>query len=120
MLNHLMIKNFALVEDVDFTGCTMLNHLMIKNFALVEDVDLTFDKGMSVLTGETGAGKSVIVTALGLVLGDRADREHIRHGATKATVEATFRVERLGRQYKKDFADYLVENSFTVRRGLQK
>ncbi|MCP4684197.1 MAG: DNA repair protein RecN [bacterium] len=98
----------------------MLDHLIIQNFALVEDVDLTFDKGMSVLTGETGAGKSVIVTALGLVLGDRADREHIRHGASKATVEATFRVERLGRQYKKDFSDYLVENSFTVRREISR
>lgn len=96
----------------------MLSHLKIQNFALVEDVELTFDKGMSVLTGETGAGKSVIVTALGLVLGDRADREHIRHGAPKATVEATFRVDRLGHQYKKDFADYFEDNSFTVTREI--
>jgi len=98
----------------------MLSYLKIKNFALVEDVELTFDKGMSVLTGETGAGKSVIVTALGLVLGERADREHIRHGASKATVEATFRVERLGHQYKKDFADYLEDNQFTVVREVSR
>ncbi len=66
----------------------MLRLLKISNFALVDDLELTFDRGLSVLTGETGAGKSVIVTALGLVLGDRADREHIRHGCIRALVEA--------------------------------
>lgn len=98
----------------------MLSYLKIKNFALVEDVELTFDKGMSVLTGETGAGKSVIVTALALVLGERADREQIRHGANRAIVEATFKVDRLSQQYKKDFADYLEENQFTVAREISR
>jgi len=94
----------------------MLTRLKITNFALIEDVELTFDKGLSVLTGETGAGKSVIVTAIALSLGDRADREHIRYGCSKATVEATFSTERMSPQYKTAFADYIVDNSFTVDR----
>jgi DNA repair protein RecN (Recombination protein N) len=96
----------------------MLLRLKIQNFALVEDLEITLDRGMSVLTGETGAGKSVIVTALGLVLGDRADREHIRHGATRATVEATFSTERMSRQFKSDFGDYLDDGNFTVTRDI--
>lgn len=96
----------------------MLLCLKISNFALVDDVTLTFDKGMSVLTGETGAGKSVIVTALGLAVGDRAEREHIRHGSSRATVEATFSVGRMNPQYKTAFADYLVDGTFTVVREI--
>ena len=98
----------------------MLIRLKIQNFALVEDIELSFDKGMTVLTGETGAGKSVIVTALALVLGDRADREHIRHGANKAVVEATFRVDTLPREYKAEYADYLIDNCFTVTRQISR
>ena len=85
----------------------MLQSLKIQNFALVDDLEISLSKGMSVLTGETGAGKSVIITALGLVLGDRADREHIRHGASKASVEATFSAERMSRQFKSDFAVFV-------------
>jgi DNA repair protein RecN (Recombination protein N) len=96
----------------------MLVRLNISNFALIDDVALTFDKGMSVLTGETGAGKSVIVTALGLAIGDRAEREHIRHGSSRATVEATFSVERMNSQYKTAFADYLLDGAFTVSREI--
>lgn len=96
----------------------MLTRLKIQNFALVDDVELYFDKGMTVLTGETGAGKSVIVTALALLLGDRADKEHIRHGANKAIVEATFRVDVLPREYKEEYGDYLEDNTFTVTRQI--
>ncbi|MCX6834362.1 MAG: DNA repair protein RecN [candidate division Zixibacteria bacterium] len=96
----------------------MLLCLKISNFALIEDVTLTFDKGMSVLTGETGSGKSVIVTALALAVGDRAEREHIRHGSNRATVEATFSVERMNSPYKTAFADYLVDGTFTVVREI--
>ncbi|RKX23823.1 MAG: DNA repair protein RecN [Candidatus Zixiibacteriota bacterium] len=98
----------------------MLTQLLIRDFALVEDVELTFDSGMSVLTGETGAGKSVVVTALGLVLGDRAEREHIRHGADKATVKATFDISQLSKQYKHDFADYLKDDGFAVAREISR
>ena len=96
----------------------MLLRLNISNFALIDDIALTFNKGMSVLTGETGAGKSVIVTALSLAIGDRAEREHIRHGSNRATVEATFSVERMNAQYKTAFAGYLADGTFTVSREI--
>ncbi len=98
----------------------MLKTLKIRNFALVEDVELSFDDGMSVLTGETGAGKSVIVSAIGLIIGDRADREHIRHGASKAIVEATFEVSRLPRSYRSDFADYLKDDRLLITREISR
>ena len=96
----------------------MLLRLDISSFALIDDVSLTFDKGLSVLTGETGAGKSVIVTALGLALGDRAEREHIRYGCSKATVDATFSAEWMSLEYKTTFADYLDNGLFTVSREI--
>ncbi len=68
----------------------MLTHLQIRNFALVERVDLELRPGMTVLTGETGAGKSILLDALGLTLGNRADSGLIRHGASKAEISAEF------------------------------
>ncbi|MCG1026096.1 MULTISPECIES: DNA repair protein RecN [Dehalobacter] len=68
----------------------MLVELRIKDFALMEDVHLVFDKGLSVFTGETGAGKSMLVDALGLLLGGRASNEFLRHGKDKACVEGIF------------------------------
>ncbi len=68
----------------------MLKHLLIKNFALVESLDIDLAGGMSVLTGETGAGKSILLGALGLALGDRADTSVVRHGAERAEVSASF------------------------------
>ncbi len=68
----------------------MLTHIHIWNFAIVEKLDLELEAGMTVLTGETGAGKSILLDALGLALGDRADSNVIRHGAEKAEVSVTF------------------------------
>lgn len=68
----------------------MLLELHIKDFALMEDVHLVLKKGLTVFTGETGAGKSMLVDALGLLLGGRASNEFIRHGKEKASVEAIF------------------------------
>lgn len=68
----------------------MLVELHIKDFGLMEDVHLVFDRGFTVLTGETGAGKSMLVDALGLLLGGRASNELIRHGRDKACVEGIF------------------------------
>jgi len=96
----------------------MLKHLKIRNIALVDSAELTFEKGLSVLTGETGAGKSVIVAALSLALGERADREFIRTGESKATVEATFDISAMSAQYRRDYADYTVDNNFTVEREI--
>ncbi len=68
----------------------MLTHIHIWNFAIVERLDLPLEGGLTVLTGETGAGKSILLDALGLALGDRADTGVIRHGAGKAEISVTF------------------------------
>ncbi|MGE8307895.1 MAG: DNA repair protein RecN, partial [Pseudomonas kermanshahensis] len=68
----------------------MLVHLSIHNYAIVEHLDLELARGMSVITGETGAGKSIMLDALGLALGDRADSGVVRPGADKADILATF------------------------------
>lgn len=71
----------------------MLTTLVIKDFAIISELELSFDDGMSVLTGETGAGKSIIINALGLLLGGRASTDIIRTGAEEAVVEGMFTVD---------------------------
>jgi DNA repair protein RecN (Recombination protein N) len=68
----------------------MLTELRIRNFAIIEQVTLPLSPGFNVLSGETGAGKSIIVGALGLLLGERASADLIRSGTDKATVEGVF------------------------------
>ena len=71
----------------------MLEYLRIRNLALIEDAELDFAPGMNVLTGETGAGKSFILKALGFLLGDRLGADMVRQGAEKAQVEAQFHMD---------------------------
>ncbi len=71
----------------------MLLELTIQNFAIIKELSLTFSEGLNVLTGETGAGKSIIIGALGLLLGDRAAGDMIRSGEEKAVLDAVFMVE---------------------------
>lgn len=71
----------------------MLNELHIENIAVIEHADIQFGKGLNVLTGETGAGKSIVIDSIGAVLGDRVSRELIRHGAEKGVVSAVFDVD---------------------------
>lgn len=68
----------------------MLAQLLIRNFAIIDQTELELHGGMSALTGETGAGKSILLDALGLVLGDRADTDSIRDGCSKADITAVF------------------------------
>ena len=71
----------------------MLRHLYIKNYTLIDELDIDFFPGFSVITGETGAGKSIILGALGLLLGNRADVKQIKNGETKCVIEAQFDLE---------------------------
>src|ERR1700690_171023 len=85
---------------------TMLTALRIKNLALVPDLTLELQPGCNVITGETGAGKSIIIGALNLVLGERADRTLIRTGAESFSVEAVFDVA----NPRAPLQDFLAEN----------
>ena len=68
----------------------MLNELHIENIAVIEKADIRFGSGFNVLTGETGAGKSIVIDSIGAVLGGRVSRELVRRGADKGTVTAVF------------------------------
>ena len=68
----------------------MLQHLHIENFALIDSVDLEFRPGLNLLTGETGSGKSIVVEALGLLLGEKASSETVRSGAERARITGVF------------------------------
>jgi DNA repair protein RecN (Recombination protein N) len=72
----------------------MLKELRVKNYAIIEELSVEFEPGLNVLTGETGAGKSIIIGALGIALGQRAYTEMIKTGADEAVVEAFFDIER--------------------------
>ena len=71
----------------------MLNELHIENIAVIERADISFGRGLNVLTGETGAGKSIVIDSIGAVLGDRVSRELVRRGADKGLVTAAFDVD---------------------------
>ena len=84
----------------------MIKHLHIENYALIESLDIDLFTGFSVITGETGAGKSIILGAIGLLLGQRADLKAIKAGAKRCVIEAAFEVNSL------DLADFIEENDF--------
>jgi DNA repair protein RecN (Recombination protein N) len=96
----------------------MLTRLSIENIALLDKAELTFEPGLSVLTGETGAGKSVIITALGLALGDRADRELIRHGTDSAIITATFTAPRTMKKTKQAVSTQTERYSLEILREI--
>src|SRR5205823_6126933 len=91
----------------------MLTELRIKNFAIIESLTLPLAPGFNVLSGETGAGKSIIVGALGMLLGERANADMIRTGADRATVEGTFEVAK-----DTPVAKLLDERGFEVEDGV--
>ncbi|SER48703.1 DNA repair protein RecN [Salipaludibacillus aurantiacus] len=71
----------------------MLMELSIRNFAIIDEVSVSFDQGLTVLTGETGAGKSIIIDAIGLLIGGRGSVDFVRHGSKRAEIEGLFSVE---------------------------
>lgn len=99
----------------------MLHSISIKNFAIIEDLDITFSNNMTILTGETGAGKSIIIDALSLLIGERSDFDKIRVGAQKAIIEGEFSVKNtsflleLSEKYGEDILD---GNNLIVTRTL--
>jgi len=82
----------------------MLKRLFVKNYILIDELDISFDKGMSVITGETGAGKSILLGALELILGQRADSGTLLHKKTKCIIEGTFQLS------KDAYADFFEKN----------
>src|SRR5690625_4553055 len=68
----------------------MITHLSIRNFAIIDDISISFNDGLTVLTGETGAGKSIIIDAVHLLAGGRASTQYIKHGREKAEIIGQF------------------------------
>ena len=87
----------------------MLESLTIRHVALIDEATICFHPGMQVMTGETGAGKSIVVDSVNLILGGRADRDLIRTGCEKASVEAAFSVRN-----NRQVLDYLKEEGVEV------
>lgn len=94
----------------------MLKSLEIQNYALIEHLSIDFDSGLSILTGETGAGKSIIMGALSLILGQRADTKAIQEGKAKCVVEAVFDVKDYGLEELFQLNDVDYDSELIVRR----
>ena len=92
----------------------MLKELIVKNIVLIESIKIEFKKGLSVLTGETGTGKSILLDSLGLIVGNRVDFNLIRHGETDASVTAIFQINekhpviKVIQKYDIEFEDELI------------
>lgn len=97
----------------------MLKTLLIKDYALIESITVEFEKGLNIITGETGAGKSILLGALNLLLGERASVDNIRAGASKAVVEGIFNVEK-NKSIKKLCAENEIEleDELIIRREI--
>ena len=94
----------------------MLKQLYIKNFTLIDELDIPFYPGFSVITGETGAGKSIILGAIGLLLGNRADARQIKQGERKCVVEAHFDLSRYDMRAFFETNDIDYEDECIIRR----
>lgn len=94
----------------------MLRSLYIQNYALIEQLDIRLENGFSVITGETGAGKSIILGAIGLLLGQRADVKAIRRGASKCIIEARFEIAAYGMRPFFEANDLEYEDECILRR----
>lgn len=101
----------------------MIRELHIKNLALIEELSLEFEKGFSVFTGETGAGKSILVGAIGLLLGERASAEMIRSGFPEAEVSGIFELNEISRPLSMLLEELTIEpeeNQLVVRRKISR
>ena len=96
----------------------MLTHLSIHNYALINQLSIDFTKGLSIITGETGAGKSILLGALGLVMGNRADLSSLKNAEKKCIIEAKFAVEGYNLQRLFDKLDVDYETETIIRREI--
>ncbi|WP_062048227.1 DNA repair protein RecN [Bacillus sp. JCM 19034] len=98
----------------------MLVELSIKHFAIIDQVTVTFDKGLTVLTGETGAGKSMIIDAIGLLLGGRGSSDYVRYGEQRAEIEGLFQVDEGHRTLEKakELGIDVSDQMFILRRDI--
>src|SRR4030095_2028227 len=94
----------------------MLRHLRVKNLALINDLELSFDEGLNVITGETGAGKSLLMQALGLAVGGRATADLVRHDTQEDMVEAVFTNEDVWITRLLEESGYATDEELLVRR----
>lgn len=101
----------------------MISSLAIRNLALIENINVTFKKGFSVFTGETGAGKSILLGAIGLLLGDRASSDSIRSGYDEAEINASFEMENISPALKEILQEAsldIADDMLIIRRTIQK
>ncbi|GKU81130.1 DNA repair protein RecN [Niallia sp. NCCP-28] len=98
----------------------MLSELSIKNFAIIDSLSISFQKGLTVLTGETGAGKSIIIDAINLLVGGRGSSEFVRHGEEKAEIEGLFYIDEGHPCFKKmqEFGVDIEEGTIILRRDI--
>ena len=94
----------------------MLKRLVISNYALIDSIELDLHEGLSIITGETGAGKSIILGALSLLLGQRADLKIIRNAEKKSVIEAVFDIENYALQdfFVANDIEYIPEECISV------
>ncbi|MDW7680630.1 MAG: AAA family ATPase, partial [bacterium] len=85
----------------------MLKNLHIENFALIDKLEINFEPGLNIITGETGAGKSILIDALGSAIGDKIPADTLRKGATKAVTECLFDLKNVG-----EIKNFLNQNQF--------
>ena len=96
----------------------MIQQLLIKNFTIIDDLTLDFDDSFNVLTGETGAGKSIIIDALGLLLGDRASAALVRTGAKKAYIEGNFLLNNVLKSKIEEILDDEIEDTLILSKDI--
>lgn len=98
----------------------MLEELSIKNFAIIDELTIQFERGLTVLTGETGAGKSIIIDAIGLLIGGRGSSEFVRYGASRAEIEGLFTISEDHLVYEKaeEFGIPIEDQMLILRRDI--